>query len=92
MKKKSSDTTLGTKHVQAEPRNQYVYCPERRGAPHVAIAVCRSDKCGKYATCRAGGLDEETEAKPKAKVAKATVPKAPRKSALERILEGGEDI
>jgi hypothetical protein len=60
MKKTKSKSTMGTKHVPSEAKNQYVYCPERRNAPHVAIAVCRSNKCGKYATCRAGGLDETT--------------------------------
>ena len=64
---------------------QYVFCPDRKGNPHIAIEVCRSDKCGKYATCKAGGLDEE----------KATATPAPKKpkprptpkpSALERVL------
>jgi len=74
MRKRNDVSTLGPKHVPSEPRNQYVYCPERKGTPHVAIAVCRSDKCGKYSTCRAGGLDEDivTNKKTKAKGGDAT--------------------
>jgi len=71
---------------------QYVYCPDRKGNPHIPIEVCRT-KCESYATCRAGGLDEiETAKSPlrgaKTKpVAKAKRVRVPKPSVLSRILE-----
>ena len=97
MRQKRTGTVRTTGGIAGKPAaviettRQYVFCPDRKNSPHVAIEVCRT-RCGKYATCHAGGLDEADTPKKESKAKRVRMPIAPlrgaktKPSALSRIL------